>query len=104
MPHLVEMQHKHGKDGLVAVTVNIDEDKVEKEKSEKFLRENKIAVTNVLLDGSKDDAIEKLRVESLPTVFVFNRQGKYVRFPNEKGDPFEHADVEKVVLEFLKEK
>lgn len=33
MPHLVELQRKYAKDGLLAVTVNVDDEKAEKDKA-----------------------------------------------------------------------
>ena len=103
MPHLVEMQRKYARDGLLAVTVNVDEEKEQKDKAIKFLQQTPIPVVNVLLDENQEVSTKKLQVDSFPTVFVFNRAGKYVRFPSEEK-LFTYKDVEKVAVDFLNEK
>lgn len=104
MPHLVELQRKYAKDGLLAVTVNVDDEKAEKDKASAWLQKTPITVLNVLLDESQDVATKKLQADSFPTVFVFNRAGQYVRFPSKEKPAFTYGDVEKQALEFLQEK
>jgi hypothetical protein len=100
------MHSKYAKDGLVAISVNLDDPgkKEDREKAEKFLRAKKATLTNVMLDEKPEDwAKEPLKIEGLPTVFVFNPEGKIeVRFPNPDKEAFDYTDVEKVVKDLLK--
>lgn len=102
------MQSKYGKDGLVAVSVNVAEDPVEvtAERVTKFLEKNKAAgVMNVKLEEKLEFWKEKFHNEGiLPSVFVFNRQGKYVRFPTAENELLDYKDVEKLAVQFLQEK
>jgi hypothetical protein len=100
-PHLVQMHKKYAKDGLVAISVSLDEVK-DKDVALKFLESKDAAFTNLLLHG-KVDWSEKLHFFAPPSYFVFNRQGKWVQFKGEEG-PVDYAGMEKLVVEFLKEK
>jgi hypothetical protein len=100
------MHNKYGKDGLVAISVNLDDagKKEDRERAEKFLQAKKATLTNLILDEKSAFASQKpLEIESLPTVFVFNQEGKIeVRFPNPDKEAFDYGDVEKVVKRLLK--
>ncbi len=100
------MRNKWHKDGLVAISVNLDpEYEKEKDRVIKFLEKGKATTINVHLDEDADFWGKKFENDgSLPTVFVFNRAGKYVRFPSPEKPDFDYGDIEKVVVEFLKEK
>jgi thiol-disulfide isomerase/thioredoxin len=104
-PHVIEMQKKYGKDGfaVVSVAVVMDEDAPvdqDRARTMKFLQEQHATVTNLLLDEKPATWMAKLRFDSLPCVYVFNREGKWYQF---KGE-FQYADVEKQVIELLKGK
>ncbi len=101
------MQRKYQKEGLVAISVNLDDlaDKTDQDVLN-FLEGKKSTLINVRLNEKSETWAEKFGNQGvLPTVFVFNRAGKYVRFPLSEDKPdFTYADVEKVVREFLGEK
>jgi thiol-disulfide isomerase/thioredoxin len=83
--HAVEMQKTYGDKGLVVLTVAtdvLDEDKDKTlERIRKFLAEKQATATvNLALDVETKVLTESLRVESLPCIFVFNREGKWKRF------------------------
>jgi thiol-disulfide isomerase/thioredoxin len=104
-PHLVEMYRKYAADGMAAVSVCVAafdgfEPAEEKEKALKFLQSKNATFTNVILDASADVVQEKLRIDSIPCVYVFNREGKWYQF---KGKD-KYAEVEKLVTELLKAK
>jgi thiol-disulfide isomerase/thioredoxin len=105
-PNLLELQKKYGKD-LVAVSVNLDDpnDKEMRGKVEKFLSAKKATnIINVMLDEKSDVWMKKLKVESFPTIFVFNQEGKYEkRYPDDQ-EKFDYTDVGKVVAELMKKK
>jgi hypothetical protein len=95
------MHKKYAKDGLVAISVSLDELK-DKDVALKFLQSKEATFTNLLLND-KVDWSEKLHFFAPPCYFVFNRQGKWVQFKAEDGE-INYGDLEKRVREFLKEK
>jgi thiol-disulfide isomerase/thioredoxin len=102
MPHLVDMHKKYAKDGLVAMTVSVDEDANNPDvqgEALKFLRKVNAAFSNVILDEKLTFWQEKLRFDAVPCVYVFDRQGKWRQYkePN-------YAEIEKVVVELLNAK
>ncbi|MFO0865450.1 MAG: TlpA disulfide reductase family protein [Gemmataceae bacterium] len=96
-PHVVELQRKHAKDGLVVLTVTLD-DVEDKEAALKRLQKVDVPLTNFLLQDAAT-AQKKLRVEGVPAVYVFDRQGRWTLFPSEQVD---RADEK--ILELLQEK
>jgi len=98
------MHRKYAKDGFAAVSVSVDENprKPEvREKALKFLQSQKATFTNLLLDESPEVWQKKLGIDGVPAVFVFDRrQAK----PKKFADNVDYANIEKQVVEFLKEK
>jgi thiol-disulfide isomerase/thioredoxin len=105
-PHLVEMNQKYAAEGLAAVSVcvNLDEDRPELRKEEdealRFLRAKNAAFTNLLLDETPAVLKDKLRIEQIPCVYVFNREGKWYQFKGEVN----YGEVEKLAVDLLKAK
>lgn len=105
-PHLVELHRKYSKDGFDAVSVAVDplepgeEDDV-KTKVLRFLQMQNANFTNVLLTEKPEVWQEKLRTPEVPIVFVFNREGKVVK---KVTDNVSYAEIEKLVVELLKDK
>ncbi len=106
-PHLVEMHKKYGQKGLAVVSLTLDDPKKPKEvaAAEKFLHEQKATFTNVLLDEDADarDGFDKLNINSIPAVFVFDPSGKEVkRFTgDDPNNQFTYDEVEKYVVGLL---
>lgn len=70
-PWMKKMQQQYGKDGLVIIAINVDQDK---KLAEKFLSEFKPEF-NVLFD--KDGKLaEDFKVSSMPSSYVLDREGK----------------------------
>ncbi len=96
-PHIVELSKTHAKDGLVVITVSVDElDK--KANALAFLKKNDATFQNFLLDDTdenKEKWEKKLAHTSPPILHVFDRGGKLV-----KTFEFEEA---KVVDKFIEE-
>lgn len=110
-PHMVEMQHKFAKDGLVSVSVSFDKLdetlKTNEQRTEKVLKrleKLKSDLVNVILDESWDLANQKLRISSIPSVYVFNRQGKWAQFGGKDGEVVDPPAIEKLVVQLLQEK
>lgn len=98
------MHKQYAKDGLAAISVSMDDpsEKETKGKVLKFLESKKAGFENYILDEPPEVWTKKLDFESLPCVFVFDREGKRVK--QFKDEEFTYRDVEKVVLEELKKK
>jgi thiol-disulfide isomerase/thioredoxin len=103
-PHLVEMAKKYADDGLVVVSVSLDNPTL-KDKNLAFLQKQKATFTNLILDEPIALWQEKLQAVTLPLVFVFNREGRYQKFNAETFDA-ENPDkqVEDLVVALLKKK
>jgi hypothetical protein len=107
-PHLVEMHKEHAAKGLVIITVSVDPPKEADmvAAANKFLQHVKPAFKNLLLDDADEVWNKKLGFTIPPCYFVFDRQGKWVRF---RGIDFDEPEVmyremDKVILQMLKEK
>jgi len=113
-PHMLEMQKKYGKDGLVSISVSIDkvDTKTDKddtpakrtERVRKLLEKLGSTIPNVILDEPQKLVDEKLRISSIPCVYVFNRQGKWTKFGGDEDSVVRPPEVEKLVVELLREK
>jgi hypothetical protein len=105
LPHLVEMQQKYGKDGLVVMTLSLDE-LDQKEAALKFLREKKVTGPNFLLDEKPEFWQSKLKINGPPAAFIFDREGKRaVKVDSDDpAKPYTHEDVEKAVKDLLRAK
>ena len=100
------MHQKHAKDGLAIITVSLDsleDDKDRKDKVVAFLKGQKATTTNLLMTEDADFVYDKLGFRGTPAMFVFSRQGKWTRFDSDKK-AFKDEDVDRLVLELLKEK
>jgi thiol-disulfide isomerase/thioredoxin len=101
-PKLVALHNKAAKDGLVAVSVSLDElsDPGAKDKVQKFLDRQKAIMTNVILDEKPQVWQAKLKIDGPPLVMVFARDGhKEQQFVDKDVD---YAAIEKLVAELLK--
>jgi hypothetical protein len=97
------MHKKYSKDGLAALSVNLDDPNKAgmKEKVLKFLESKKPAFTNLMLDEKSEFWAKKLEIEGVPTIFVYDRAGKLAKkYVDGEGYPV----VEKLVVELLKKK
>lgn len=109
-PHLVEMNQKYGDKGVAFASVSFDDPNNAKHvgAAETFLREKKAAFTNVLLNEGDDATagFEKLNINSIPAVFVYDSSGKEVkRFTvDDPNNQFTYDEVEKYVVALLEGK
>ena len=111
------MHRKYAKDGLVAISVNLDalKDPADgkdvsseaKASALKFLQKLGATNTNLLLDVPQNFWQEKFDIIAVPTVYVFDRQGRWVRFKSDdnslKVDEKTHhyPEVEALVKKLL---
>ena len=108
----VALQQKYGERGLATMTVEVGaqarEETPQKQKKRILnrLTRMKVNVPNFILDEQPDFIVERLGTFApYCCAFVFNRQGKWVRFS--AGDSESLVDpmaIEKLVAKFLQEK
>lgn len=104
-PHVVEMHEKYGPKGLQVISLSMDDmsdSKAVKEATE-FLVSKKAVFTNLIMNESQDVAFDKLEISAIPSVFLFDAQGKEVhRFTLEDpNDQFTYDQVEKAIEALL---
>jgi hypothetical protein len=107
MPHLVEMHKKHVDKGLVVITVALDppNEKDMVDRANKFLNKIESPFRNLLLDEKDEFWSKKLDFNSPPCYYVFDRQGKWVRFrATDYKDGVPYDELEKVIVKMLSEK
>jgi hypothetical protein len=97
------MQEKYAKEGLVAVSLNLDdpEDKKVMRNVHEFLKKQKVTFPSYVLNETQETWQEKLKITGPPVVFLFGRDGKVARKFDEGVD---YKEVEKAALEELKKK
>ena len=97
------MHHKYVKDGLVAVSVSLDDPSEAKNKEAvlKFLRAKKATFDNFILNEQPEAWQEKLKIDGPPCVFVFNRAGEVAKKFSAEVD---YKEIEKLVQELLPKK
>ena len=100
------MHKKYAKQGLVVITVALDdlkEDPPAKDRALKFLEAKGATFTNLLLDETTEFWQKQLRFGAPPCQYVFSRQGKWPQYSSDKEE-IKHADVEKLIVQLLGEK
>ena len=111
IPHLVKMHEKYGKDGLVILTVNMDENKDKDTTAEdragwrktiqRYLLKRTLPFRTYDLEFDPNQTPAPLKFYAgVPRVFVCNRDGQYAF---REGGPDE-KDVEKAIAEAVKKK
>jgi thiol-disulfide isomerase/thioredoxin len=115
-PNLVKLHQEHG-DEVVCMSVSTDyagskkkPPEFYKERVLKFLTQQEATFDNVLCNVASDELFEKLKLDSIPAVYVFGRDGKQVkRFDSTTEgkigtdeEAFTYADVTKLVDTLLK--
>lgn len=97
------MHKKYGKDGVAAISVDLDDpaEKDVKDKVLKFLKKQNATFDNFILNEPAEVWQKKFDADGPPVIFVFDRDGKIAK----KFDAGAEADeLEKVVVGLLKKK
>jgi thiol-disulfide isomerase/thioredoxin len=102
-PHLVHLHEKYAKDGLVCMSVSVDQEEA-RANALAFLVKQKATFPNFWLDEPRDVWQEKWNMNGPPALFVFDRQGRRAaKFDsNDPRKTYTPAQVEKLVLELLR--
>ena len=113
------MHRKYAKDGLVVISVNLDplKDDEGKDKSAEardnalgFLKSKNATMTNLLLDAPQEVWQTRFDMVGPPTIYVFDRQGRWVRFKSDdeslkvEEKTHHYYEVESLVKKLLAEK
>jgi thiol-disulfide isomerase/thioredoxin len=103
-PNLVQMNERYGADGLVCVSVSVDE-AAKHDAALAFLVRQKAKFFNCRLTDKAEVWQKAWNVTGPPTVFVFDRQGKRAaRFDSEdEKHPFTYEQVEALVRKLLRQ-
>lgn len=102
-PNLVRLHERYAGDGLVCMSVSVDPvDR--REAALEFLKAQRAAFPNFLLDEPGEVWQQRWHTESVPVVFVFDREGRRAaKFDDhDPNKPLNYADVEALVRELLR--
>lgn len=105
-PHLVELHRRYGPDGLVCLSVSVDEAE-DAAAALTFLRKVRATFGNYRLDEPAAVWQERWDLKAIPAVFVFDRAGRRAaKLTNDDPDnQFTYPDhVEPLVRKLLREK
>jgi hypothetical protein len=96
------MHKKYGGEGFVALSVSLDNPKDEKIRArvDDFLQKKQARFTNLVAEGDPDTWYERLKVGSVPAVFVFDRENRRVK--KLSGEEVDYKIVESEVVKLLK--
>ena len=108
-PHLVALSQKHSADHLVCVSASLDFDGLDKLETYRepvltFLKEKHATIENYLLSDDDTAVYAKLKIASIPAVYVYGADGKLKqRFDESSGKPFSYEkDINPLVEELVK--
>ncbi len=106
-PHMVELSRKYnGRQGIRFVSISLDDrsDPAALELAHKFLIKENAAFDNYRMDEIVPDAFDKLDIQGIPAVFLYDREGK-LRYRLTGDDPnhqFTDDDVDRAVQDLLR--
>ncbi len=108
-PHLVALRQKYSADQLVCVSASLDFDGLDKLDTYRdpvlaFLNEKRATIENYLLSDEDTAVYEKLKIASIPAVYVYGVDGALKqRFDESSGKPFTYEhDINPLVEELVK--
>jgi thiol-disulfide isomerase/thioredoxin len=104
-PHLVDLQRRYAGQGVVCVTVSLDQTP-RREAALAFLKAQNAALPNYRLSEPSENWEARLGVSGIPAVFVFDRDGSRVgKFDSSDAKlAFTHDNVEALVKDLLANK
>ena len=112
-PNLVKLHKRYADKGVVCISLSCDYQGIKNkppafyhERVVKFLEKQGAVFQNLMSNVDAEQMYENMEVASIPTVFVFGRDGKIKkRFDNAQAkteeDSFTYADVNRLVEELL---
>ncbi len=100
-PHVMQWHRQYASQGLEVVTVSIDDatDLQAREQVKLFLQQQGALTRNLMLAEKPDVWIPKLKMDSVPTMFLFDRQGQLIN--RWTGGEINMPQIEKRIAELL---
>jgi hypothetical protein len=96
------MHKKYGRDGLVALSVSLDNpnDGKIRARVDEFLQKKQARFTNLIAEGQADEWYDRLKIDGIPAVFVFDQENHRVK--KMAGEGVDYKAVESEVAKLLK--
>lgn len=96
-PHMVQLYDNYKDRGVEFVSMSVDdrEDKAAVEQARQFIRRQKATFHNYLMDENIMQSFEKLGVQGIPDVFLYDRAGR-LRYDLNGNDPNHQATLKDV--------
>jgi thiol-disulfide isomerase/thioredoxin len=107
-PYVVEMSRKYADQGLVTISVSLDPWDPDgyqprmKQVTEKYLTMQGARMTNLMLNENVDVIQERLRIRTVPHLYVFDRQGRWTSFDGDRLSKHKEEVMEKGKLKYVK--
>jgi hypothetical protein len=102
------MHRKYAKDGLVAISVALDDpaDLTVRGRALTFLKKQGASFTNVLLDETPEFYQSKLKIDGPPCIYIFDRDNRWVVKRDGTGPTgrIDYQVFEKTIVELLADK
>jgi len=101
-PYVVALQRKYAAQGLTVITVSIDDlsDPEVRDRVHAYLQSQQAVTRNLLLNEKPEVWISKLKMNSVPTMFLFDREGQMINRWN--GNEIHLDQIEKRITELLR--
>jgi len=101
-PHMLEMQRKYAAEGLVSMSLTVDQGEKAKGAALKFLEKVGSTIPNYWMDEKPQVWAERWGTNGPPVIFVFDRAGRRAgKFMSDPDRPWTVEDIEKLVKELL---
>jgi len=100
-PLVMALHAKHARNGLSVVSVSVDDvtDSEARERVKSFLVGQRSTCRNLLLAEKPEVWAPKLKMNSIPSMFLFDQQGRLIN--RWTGDEIDLAAIEKRIAELL---
>ena len=107
-PHMVALYNRYKDRGVEFVSMSVDDrdDKAAVERARLFVRRQKATFRNYLMDENIMQSFDRLGVQGIPAVFLYDRSGRK-RYDLNGNDPYHQAtldDVDEALAKLVGEK
>jgi thiol-disulfide isomerase/thioredoxin len=106
-PHMVQLYQQYKDRGVTFVSMDVDdrEDKQAVESARRFLRQQNATFRNYLMDENIMQSFEKLGVQGIPAVFIYDRtvRQRYNLNGNDPNHQFTVKDVDDALARLVAE-
>jgi len=107
-PHMVQLYNQYKKQGVTFVSISVDDraDQQAIETARQFLQKQNATFRNYLMDENILQSFEKLDIQSVPDVFIYDRQGRrrYNLNGNDPNHQFTEKDVDDAIALLVAER